>query len=1198
MKDQWPSTPDSLSLAHDRLVDRLCDRFEAAWRADRPPLLERYLRRAPAEARPHLLRELLALELTYRRERNDRPAVEEYCRRFPEQAGVVRDAFAARPTPLPQASPQLVAKWKLSWLLNQALAAEDFLGPDESTAEQIDPHAPPREPSSCPADAPRGKLEREYVFLGRLGKGGMGVVYKALERRTDRVVALKVIRPDLLEAAAPEERRWWVESFRRAAALTGRFDHGHIVPLYHVGEDRGQLYYVMRYVEGRSLGEMVREDGPLPRGRAARYVEQVARAVQYAHDCRVLHCDLKPRNVLIDAREDRAFLTDFGLARPLGSTADGFSALGPAGTYSYMSPEQAQARPRCQPASDVYGLGATLYDLVAGRPPFQGGDPVETLRQVREDEPVSPRRLNPAVDADLETIILTCLRKEPARRYASAAALADDLANYRAGRPIKARPAGRVERCWRWCRNNPRRALTYSAAALVALAATALAAFGTQMHRVATARQESLVAAAGREQDLTYERGQEHCRRGDAALGLLWKIRALESSPYRNEDLENHARRDLAAWGRDLHTLKAFLPLGKSLSAAAFSPDGKFLVTGGEDRTVRVWHMPTGRLRFAEPLVHAEPVSALAVCPDGRTLAVVSHSFVSLWDLAAGKPLRSLRGEGADVFRSAAFHPDGQTILTARTNGSLQRWRAATGDLLGSFPTGGDVSAVTFSVDGKTALLVGKDKTARLWNLATMQSSDTHLLPHDNPVTGAAFSPDGRTVLTGSGDAEYRRGEVRRWDAATGQRLPLLHAPLRGPVRQLVLGREGAGVFTVTKDYHDFQGDLHQWDMASGRLLGLFPVREDVSVRAFSPDGKYFLTADGAGTGQLWATAEGSRPAEVARRAEANEIALALARDPTGTKIAVASSTKVTVWNKPLGVTLILRHKKVVFAAAFSPDGEMIATEGGEGIRLWDAATGEPLAPPRRQRGRVYALAFSPDGQTVAAGYNDGFQTWDVATREPLLDLHRPGYAVRALAFSPDGHSFAAGTYEGEARLWGMATGAPFGQPVGHQNAIRGIAFSPDGRWLLTGSGDTSAQFWEAATGRPHGPPLLHDGGVRGVAFSPDGRLAATASLDQTARLWDVATAKPVGPPLVHSFQVTAVAFTPDGRAVLTAGDQAVRAWPLAPPWRGGAGQMRRRVEWLTGLEQDPRGAARPLGDDAWRQRFLGPGGEGGAAAP
>jgi serine/threonine-protein kinase len=294
----------------------------------------------------------------------------------------------------------------------------------------------------------------DYELLEQLGRGGMGVVYRAHQRSANRVVALKLIRSDRLESMSPDKRREWLERFRTEAQATSRIDHEHVVTVYEVGVVNGCPFYSMRYVQGRSLADFLR-DGPIPSREAAHYMEMVARAVHAGHSHGILHRDLKPRNILVDAR-GRPFVTDFGLAKWPEGPQDLTHTGDWLGTPSYMSPEQAQDAARVTAASDVYSLGATLYALLAGRPPFQAATVAETLYQVKYLEPVPPRQLNPAIDQDLETITLTCVHKEPERRYPTAVAMAEDLRRYLQNEPIQARPIGTCDRVRRWCRRPER----------------------------------------------------------------------------------------------------------------------------------------------------------------------------------------------------------------------------------------------------------------------------------------------------------------------------------------------------------------------------------------------------------------------------------------------------------------------------------------------------------------------------------------------------------------------------------------------------------------------------------------------------------------------------------------------------------------------------------------------------------------------
>jgi tRNA A-37 threonylcarbamoyl transferase component Bud32/outer membrane protein assembly factor BamB len=289
----------------------------------------------------------------------------------------------------------------------------------------------------------------DYELLGEVARGGMGVVFKARQRSLDRVVALKMILAGQLAGEADVQR------FRQEAQMAGRLQHPGIVALHEVGEHEGQHFFSMDFIEGESLGELVREH-PLPPDKAVRYVRLVAEAVQFAHEHGVLHRDLKPGNVLID-RFDQPRVTDFGLAKNIQKDAGLTDTGAVLGTPSYMPPEQASGqRGKVGPASDVYALGAVLYELVTGRPPFRAATPLDTLFQVLSEEPAPPRLLNPAISRDLETVILKCLHKEPERRYASAAELGEDLGALLEVRPIKARPASLPERVGIWLKRQGR----------------------------------------------------------------------------------------------------------------------------------------------------------------------------------------------------------------------------------------------------------------------------------------------------------------------------------------------------------------------------------------------------------------------------------------------------------------------------------------------------------------------------------------------------------------------------------------------------------------------------------------------------------------------------------------------------------------------------------------------------------------------
>jgi WD40 repeat protein len=1118
----------TLPLTATRRINEVCNRFELAWQAGQRPRVEDYLGDTPEPERSALLVELVALEIDCRRQAGEAPQLDEYRARFP------------------------------------ALAL------DSTLADRIvDPaEARPKPAAGLPAVP-------GYELLKELGRGGMAVVYWAWQGSLCRTVALKMILAGA--RAGPQE----LTRFHTEAEAVARLQHPHIVQVHEVGLADGCPYLALEYVNGGTLAQQL-TGTPLPVQQAARFVEILARAVHYAHERGVVHRDLTPANVLLQkeesgrreeesVRSDSSSLlplssfipkiTDFGLAKLLIGAGPTLTHSGTVlGTPSYMAPEQAAGQVKAiGPATDVYALGAILYELLTGRPPFHAETPLETLQQVAAMEPVPPRRLQWKLPRDPETICLKCLRKEPGRRYASALALADDLRRFQAGEPIVARPVGPVERAVKWARRRPAVTALLALVILVTAAGFGLVTWQWQeakaaqkqaeQARQAEARQRHEADAARRKEEeqkrqfqrlsalVSLENGQNLCEQNDVGRGALWLAQSLKIAPAEDADLQRVIRANLGDWQRRLYPLRAVFSHRRNIGTAALSPDGKWVLTASYDATARLWDAATGE-PVTELLGHKGRVTAVAFSRDGKLLVTGSTDKTArLWDARTGQPLgKPLHHEAMVV--AVAFSPDGKKVLTASTDSTARLWDA-TGQLIRKLPhdrpprQGNELWAIAFSPDGKKILTASTDSTARLWD-ATGQL--IRKLPHDRPVVAVAFSPNGKWCATGSWDQT-----ARLWRAATGEAhgSPLKHG---GRVVALAFSPNSALLLTGSTDHH-----AHLWSVSKGTRFVRLKHQGAVRSVAFSPDGDTLVTGSYDQTVRLWDRAT-RRPLGPPLPHQGEVLQAILSRDGKAI-LTVTKERTARLWDVAGGTAAglaLVGHQGESLAVAFSPDGKFVLTGSADRTaRLWDAATGKPVTELLGHKGRVVAVAFSSDGSRVLTGSLDNTaRLWEVATGKPVGKPLQHKDAVLAVAFSPDGQTAVTASRDGTARLWKAVTGEAIGQPLRHRATVFTAAFSPDGKTVVTGSSDKTAQLWDAATGRSLGRTLKHEGYVHAVAFSRDGKIVATGSDDETVRLWNADTGKPIGTALKHQGPVRTLAFSPKGEFLLTGSeDRTARLW-------------------------------------------------------
>ncbi|QDV36995.1 protein kinase domain-containing protein [Tautonia plasticadhaerens] len=1180
--------------------------------------------------------EALAEEFIERRRRGERPSLEEYATRYPTLAVEIRDLFPA-------------------------LAMIEDLGEDAAAA-----------PADGRADrgtdgGHRPTMLGDYRILREIGRGGMGVVYEAVQESLGRHVALKIL--PTLSLAEPVQ----LERFRREARAAAKLHHTNIVPVFGVGEHGGVHHYAMQYIAGQPLDEVLRQlrslrgcdrreeadappafstlahgageapsaldfarsvasgrfaydrgreageevpPAPIPRpdgdattslaiprpqggpasalgpptppgssspaafpgrgdlsgiesdyrlyfGSVARIGIQVTEALAHAHEHGILHRDVKPSNILLDAG-GRAWVTDFGLAKSEGDALTNTGDI--VGTVRYMAPER--FRGVSDARGDIYGLGLTLYELLALRPAFDGADCMRLIERIGNVDPPRPRSIDPRVPRDLETIVLKAVEKDPACRYATAAALAEDLGRFLEDRPIAARRASQAERAWRLCRRNP---------VISGLASTVVAilSFLAVAGPIVAVRQANLAASESeaKRRALTVE---HQTRLALYASDMKVAHQAWEDGDFRRllDRLDRHRPRpgdaeDLRGWEwyylyercrRGLETPRidhgvplwavAYSPDGSTLALAdadgvatlydadtrrrlhiidahaswmqgmAFSPDGGLLATGTEDRTIRFWAVEAGTL--AKGPMTTGDVESFAFSPDGKRLAVIGHGGLGIWDVDAEVLLSPPDGPGwLEGVHAVMYAPGGAVLAAAQGAHSVALLDANSGERVGGHEGHeARVLSLAFSPDGATLATGDAEGLVVLWDVASAEPRTT-LAGSADPIWALAFSPDGATLASGGGN-----GVVTLWDAATGRRVDRLvgHG---GAIMALDYAPDGEVLASGGGD-----GTIRLWALSHARTEELLEPSYDDShsgghpqVAAFSPDGAILALGVGSPVGDY-----GSLDLIDPRSLEPID--------------AVKDHTCWTAGFSPDGTTLAVGGQELIFCdlrsghrrAILDPHGGRVITAGGSHYH--------PVA--------IRDLGFSPGGTTLAtAGKDRTAKLWDVASGSCLATFPLAAEA-HAVAFSPDGETLATGGVGTDAlTLWDVDTQAR--RALLKDAGIRDVAFSPDGAILASAHEDGTIMLWDAATGRRRATLKGHTGWVLSVAFAPGGRTLASGGWDATVRLWNLATEEELFTLRGHTQSVTEVAFAPDRTSLVsTSTDDTARVWRAVVV--GGAG--------------------------------------------
>jgi WD40 repeat protein/tRNA A-37 threonylcarbamoyl transferase component Bud32 len=1018
----------------------------------------------------------------------------------------------------------------------------------------------------------------EYEILGELGRGGMGVVYKARQVQLNRLTALKMI---LAGGHAGSEDR---ARFQIEARAVAQLQHPNIVQIYEIGEQQGNSYLALEYIDGGSLADRM-EGKPLPAKRSAQLVRTLAQAMAYAHERGIVHRDLKPANVLL-TRSDNPKITDFGLAKQLSDDSHQTQSGSILGTPSFMSPEQAEGKTQeIGPASDIYALGAILYTMLTGRPPFQGQSVLDTLDQVKNAEPVPPNRLQPNVPRDLETICLKCLRKEPAKRYPSAQELALDLDRYLSNQPILARPVGLWEHGIKWARRHPTVAVLLLVLLVVLVGGffimtglyvqTQVAlAESTEAHKEAESQKEramtalALESVAKQEADRQTQKAEASFQKSRQFLYVkkINQVHVLLDEGYPDRAMD--ILQDMAATEGELRgfewdylwklcrstdsTLKGHT---NRISSFTLNQDRSLLATASHDQHIRVWKINNEDTQSEKTpgkvdgwlllRRHEKPIRTLVFAPSGKILAsATTDGTIYLWDISeqTAVPLPPLDGAafGLGFVPAAASISVTTSVQQSMPNRLVWKW---TGQNQG-------VSSLTFNAAGTLLASGGNDGVVRVWDARTGTELFA-LKDHQYPVTCVAFNSQDDMLASGSEDRT-----VRLWDLNTGKRhgVPLVgHAHW---VSCVAFSPDGQKIAAGGWDH-----SVRIWDLQRKKepihLDGpdghQFPVRD----LGFSPDGTRLASMDKRGVVKIWDLINPYllKPKTLQSSAELM---------PT-----VSFSTDSTLLAS-LGINMGLEepppaftgHANSVTAVAIGTDPETQApaafssswrlrhnsqddttTASGE-VMVWDWQTDTTLQALTDLPGAVRCLSMEPRQQILAAGTENGtVLVWDF-TKDRQWSKELPS-RVLSLCFLPQEKQLAIACGK-EVLFWDWQTDTITDRWTSERGNVKRLAYFPGNHTLALATDLGSVLLRKVGQKGSFRELTGHQSGVLSIAFDDQGKVLASGGEDQTIVLWNVATGEQLATLAGHIEAVTGLAFCPGENRLASAGlDSSIILWDL-----------------------------------------------------
>ena len=1114
---------------------------EFRWEDGTPKHLEQYLEEWPElRGNDDVLVELLEAEcLTQATVTKQLPFAEEIARRFPQICHRINLDKIRR---------------DVDWEGNAGATLPPGAGSSATGPTLLHPEGEP------PLVAPVlevGERFGGYEIRAFLGGGGMGLVYRAWQADAAREVALKVIHPELVAGIDRKRRDQYLARFRDEAQATAKLHHDNLITVYEVGEIGGCPFYSMRYVEGASLKEL-RTAGPPENEDAAKYIRDASCGLHAAHEAGLVHRDVNPRNIIVERKSNRAIIIDFGLVKLRDVKRDLTQSHAFMGQLSYAAPEQALDAAKAKPAADVYGLGATLYFLLTDRPPFPDAFDLETLLKMQQSDPVPPRDLNKDAHQDLETICLKCLEKDPARRYLTAEAVADELDRFLRGEPIVARPPGSVERLTRWCRRNRAVAALTAAVALtlvIGMITTSLFAIQSRINEsLAKASEEKAIKKTAEVQRglirFQVEKGKSLLDREDLLGSLPWFTEALKNQTQSQPmDDARLARTRLHSVFGQCPDLAEVLFADRPIAVAAISATGRYIAIGDDQGSAKLWDMVSHIVRTLS-LSENVAVSVLSFSPDEKHLVAGGGQILHVWSLEQPNACQRLRHGGS--ITGALFSQDSSQVLSFGERLATV-WDLAN-PLAGSHSVSLDenISHAALSNDKALILAVG-ETSAGIWNRQDRKHVPIALDNYQSPQPVPQIAP--HAVAPGDPKAEHA-DEIRAGQSIR-QKTPTLQPARVSNFHVLDARFSPDGKYVVLAGGNSQSGEVRVWDVKTGqpRYQRPIPAQTAVTQVGFSNDKNYLVMSSAGdkdhpwGTGLVWnVTQAASRKSMEAWSARRPKYVVHLSSQRLAVRFFERDKWHLEVLDPATRqvISTPLQNEDDIQDVQFSGDERRMAAVTGPNVRVCDVLTGKVLGGPWGYPAGVASMVLSPSGKWVVAAVSatdsqaSTLHIHEEGTKQPLSVAVATTPRLGVPVFSADDRYLVVISGQSVQR-WNLPTRSLEGE-YPHPANVTHITITPNGRQLATVCSDGMARIWNLD--RPHPTPVQFEpaGQVQSLRFSPQGNRIVSVSCS-AMQVWDVSTGRQISPLMEHAYFIDRAEISSDGRRLLSIGRDNAQLW-------------------------------------------------------